>query len=84
MMNGIQTKVFCPECGSVTELLLEKEDIPDGLTMFMKSINIPVGRETVYKGERECSCGNIIKASFVIEAYPKGEQRPGHQIIMRR
>jgi hypothetical protein len=82
-MDGIQTKVFCPECGKENEFLLEKKIVPEGLVRFMQSINIPVGGETSYMGEKECSCGKVIKVTFVIEAYSKDEKRPDHQIIMR-
>ena len=81
-MNEIQTKVFCPSCGKETELLLEKQDVPDALIQMMRSIGVPVGNETVYKGEEECSCGNVIGITFIIEAFPKGQQRPDHKIIM--
>ena len=82
-MNGIQTKVFCPACGNEAEMLLEKENIPDGLFKVLRGMGLPVGNETAFKGEVECRCGNIVKITFVIEAYPIGEERPNHQIIMR-
>jgi hypothetical protein len=59
--------------------LLERKIIPEGLAKFMRLVNIPVGGETSYMGANECSCGKTIKATFVIEAYSKGENR---QIIM--
>jgi hypothetical protein len=82
-MDGIQIKVFCPECGKGNEFLLGRKIVPEGLVRFMQNINIPVGGETSYMGENECSCGKVIKATFVIEACSKGEKRPDHQIIIR-
>ncbi|MDR0472334.1 MAG: hypothetical protein LBH43_01490 [Treponema sp.] len=50
---------------------------------MMKSIGIPAGNEIAYKGEIECSCGNIVKVTFLIEAFKKGQERQNHQIVMR-
>jgi hypothetical protein len=83
MMDGIQTKVFCPECGKENEFLLEKKIVPEKLVRLMQSINIPVGGETSYMGQTECSCGKVIKVTFVIEACSKGGKRLDHQIVMR-
>jgi hypothetical protein len=80
-MDGIQTRVFCPECGKEVELLLERQDVPKELSHLMKMFNVPVGGETAYKGQVECSCGKILKISFLIEAFSKGEQSQKHIVI---
>lgn len=82
-MDGIQTRVYCPACKKETVVLLERQDVPDGLTRLMRNIGIPVGNETVYKGETECSCGEIVKMTFLIEAHQKGEKQPDHQVVIR-
>jgi ssDNA-binding Zn-finger/Zn-ribbon topoisomerase 1 len=72
-MGGIQTKVFCPECGKEVELILEKHEIPGQLYQMMKALNLPAGNETAYKGEQECVCGKIVKITFIVEAVSVSE-----------
>jgi hypothetical protein len=74
IMDGIQTKVYCPACGKEIELLLERQEMPnERIIGFMRMLNMPVGDETAYRGETECSCGKAIKIIFTIEVYPPVE-----------
>jgi hypothetical protein len=74
-MDGIQTRVYCPECGSEVELLLEKQEM-EQLSRLMEMLNLPLpGRENAYKGGIKCSCGKTIQATFVIEASSEDERR---------
>jgi hypothetical protein len=80
-MDGIQTRVFCPDCGKEVELLLERQEVPKELSQIMKMLEVPVGGETAYRGQVECSCGKIVKISFIIEAFSKGDQSQKHIVF---
>ncbi|MDR1315370.1 MAG: hypothetical protein LBK13_00740, partial [Spirochaetales bacterium] len=74
-MDGIQIRVYCPECGAEVGMVLGRERIPEQLIRMFKIFNLPdPGGENAYKGETGCSCGKIVKATFVIEAFPEGER----------
>jgi hypothetical protein len=83
VMDDIQTKVFCPECGREVELVLGKQEIPSKFYQMMKMLNLPAGEETAYKGEKDCACRKIVKITFVIEAVSANEKSHGEVIIRR-
>jgi hypothetical protein len=42
---------------------------------MFRMFNLPDPSEkNAYKGEKRCSCGRIVKATFVIEAFSEGER----------
>jgi hypothetical protein len=74
-VDGIQIRVYCPQCGAEVEMVLGKEQIPKDLIMMFKALNLPdPGGENAYKGEKKCSCGKFVKATFVIEAFSEDER----------
>jgi hypothetical protein len=74
-MDGIQTKIYCPECGAEVEIVLSRRQIPDSLLRMFQFLKLPdPGKEHAYEGEKKCSCGNIVKATFVIEAFSDNER----------
>jgi hypothetical protein len=73
-MDGIETKVYCPNCHKEVSLLLERNDVPRPIQDMMKALRLPVGNEIAYKGHTNCSCGKIVKVTFVMEAVTEDEQ----------
>jgi hypothetical protein len=80
-MDGIQTRVYCPECGKEIELLLKRQIIPGPLLAMMKAMSVDAGNDHAYKGEMVCSCGKTVKATFVIEAFSENK-RPQREFIV--
>jgi len=71
-MDGIQTKVYCPECKKeVSIFLAQQKNLPDMFVNIFKTFGLPIGNEMPYKGETECSCGKTVRATFVMEAVSK-------------
>ncbi|MDR1937843.1 MAG: hypothetical protein LBQ73_05015 [Tannerellaceae bacterium] len=67
-MDGIETRVYCPECKQELDFILEKVEIPEELLLLMKTIGIESpGHEIAFKGQKQCSCGKFIKATYCIE-----------------
>jgi hypothetical protein len=74
-MDGIQTRVYCPECGAEVELLLEKLEISEHLRRMVKMLNLPSsGDENAYMGKVKCSCGKTIRATFVYDVFSESER----------
>jgi hypothetical protein len=73
-MDGIETKIFCPNCPKEVSLLLERHDVPRPLQDMIKALRFPVGNEIAYKGQTDCSCGKIVKVTFVMEAITEDDQ----------
>jgi hypothetical protein len=67
-MDGIETRIFCPECHTEVSILLKRHEVPAQLLEFMKSIGLPAGNDISYKGQKQCSCGKYVKVTFVMEA----------------
>jgi hypothetical protein len=76
-MDGIETKVFCPECRNELSLLLEKQEIPLMIGEILKMMGIPKGNETIYEGSIECSCGKTVRIRFSIETASDEQPKPG-------
>jgi len=74
-MNAIQTKVYCPECGKELSINLKPVIVPGNLKELFKTLHLPDNNDFPYKGDVECSCGKIVRATFVITAVPKEEYR---------
>jgi hypothetical protein len=73
-MDGIETKVFCPECRNELSLLLEKQEIPSMIGEILKMMGTPIGNEIIYKGSTECSCGKTVRIRFSIETASDDER----------
>jgi hypothetical protein len=75
-MDGVETRVFCPECNNKLSLLLEKQEIPSMIGEILKMMNAPMGNETIYKGSTECSCGQTVRIRFSIETASDEQPKP--------
>jgi uncharacterized protein YbaR (Trm112 family) len=75
-MDGIETKVFCPECRHELSLLLEKQEIPSMIEGILKMMGIPKGNEIIYEGSTVCSCGKTVRIRFSIETASDEHPKP--------
>jgi hypothetical protein len=64
-MDGIETRVFCPECKQELNFILEKVEVPMELLAMMRSLGIESpGHEIAFKGQKQCSCGVFVTATL--------------------
>jgi hypothetical protein len=74
-MDGIKTRIYCQECGAEVEITLGRRQITDPIMRLFQVFNLPnPSKEHAYEGERKCSCGKMVKATFVIEAFSDNER----------
>jgi hypothetical protein len=80
-MDGIETKIFCPECGNELSLLLEKREIPPMIAEMLKMMGNPQEDEILYDGSKECSCGKTVRIRFSIET-ATNDRQPKPRVII--
>jgi hypothetical protein len=69
-MDEIQTRVYCPECGTEVEVILGKEQIPERIIRIAEEADLPgLGKIIAYRGGKKCFCGKIVRATCVVGTF---------------